>query len=156
MDRRHFLQTAAAAGTLTLFASRGLVATELAHAMDWPNPAFEATSEAQALQVLFGSSQATPTDKVNVKIPELSDGSAVPVRVQSSLSGIEQIALLTTNNERPLNTFVTFSDASVPFSTRIRVEKTSPIHVYVKAGDELFVASAQIKITRYAGYGMNL
>jgi len=156
MDRRRFLQTTAAAGTLTLFAGGDVLATEKkTRVTGWPNPAFDATSEAQALQALFGRSQATPTDKINVKIPELSDGSAVPVRVQSSLSGIEQIALLTPNNERPLNTFVTFSDASVPFSTRIRVERTSPIHVYVKAGGELFVASARIKITRYAGYGMN-
>jgi len=80
----------------------------------------------------------------------------VPVKVHSSLAGIELIAILTPKNSRPLNTFITFLNAAAPFSTRIRVSRTSPVNVYVKAGDKLYSVSSQVRIKRFGGYGMNL
>jgi sulfur-oxidizing protein SoxY len=118
-----------------------------------PRNAFEATNEADVLRLLFGAQGATPNAGVKIEAPLLAMyAKGVAVKVQCELEGVELIALVTRNNQHPLNDVVRLAGAVGYFNTRIRLERSSPVVAYVKAGDALYSATASVKLSR-GGYG---
>jgi len=68
------------------------------------------------------------------------------------MDGVERIAVLTRNNRYPLNSIVRLQGAEGYYSTRVRIERSSPVLAYVKAGDKLYFAAGEVKLSR-GGYG---
>jgi len=152
LDRRTLLR-ATLAGVAALAA--GLWRPLAALAANWPHAAFNARSEAEALQALFGRREAALSRSVRLELPRQSDGTTVPVTVRTDLPDVEAIVIMTRNHSHPLNTFVRLSGAAGIYSSRIRVHRTSPVTAYVKAAGRIHSASAIIKIN-IGGYGMGI
>ena len=155
MKRRTFLQTTVAAGLLAAAGVGSLFRSAAGLAAARPADAFAARSEADLVRALFGNLTATPSKAVRiVDAPYLATrGIGVPFIVACDLDGIETIAVVTRNNRQPLNTVISLSGADGYYRTRIKVERTSSVTVYVKAAGKLYSASTTIKVTG-GGYGM--
>jgi sulfur-oxidizing protein SoxY len=155
MKRRTFLRTTVAAGLLAAGGIGSLFGSAAGLAAARPTDAFAARSEADVVRALFGDLTATPSKAVRIiDAPYLAmRGIGVPLNVTCDLDGIETIAVVTRNNRQPLNTVIRFSGAEGYYRTRIKVERTSPVTVYVKADGRLYSASTTIKVTG-GGYGI--
>jgi sulfur-oxidizing protein SoxY len=69
----------------------------------WPQNVFGATGASDALKALLGTDVTIPTDKIELKVPEIAEnGAVVPVTVNTSLEGVESIIIVVKNNPRPL------------------------------------------------------
>jgi sulfur-oxidizing protein SoxY len=121
-----------------------------------PRAAFQATDELEILRELFGSENAVPSDAITLEAPlQTMHGKGVPVTVRCTMDDIGLIAVMTRNNQQPLNTFVHLQGADGYYTTRIRLERTSPITACVRAGNTVYFASALVKVS-HGGYGTHL
>ncbi|HXK55621.1 MAG: thiosulfate oxidation carrier protein SoxY [Gammaproteobacteria bacterium] len=150
MKRRSFLK-----GALSITAGIGLLRSPGSLAAPGPADAFAARSEESVLRILFGDARAIAGEAVRIVAPiQATRGKGTPFKVICDLNGVEMIAVVTGNNRFPLNTYVSLSGAEGYYSTRIRVERSSTVTAYVKAGGDLYSASTHIKVNR-GGYGMH-
>jgi sulfur-oxidizing protein SoxY len=149
MKRRIFLKGSLAAGTLAVAAGAGMLTPKSVLAAAWPKAAFESKTEVEALQAFFGTSDVEQSDKISIKAPlQAENGAVVPVKVMTSLAGVEGIAICAIKNPRPYTTSLRVTDGGGGlYSTRIKMGQTSPVHCYVKAGGKLYMASQEIKVT---------
>lgn len=151
MKRRSFLQ-----GGLVIAAGAGLLRAVDSLALVKPPDAFSARSEADVVKALFGNSSVVPGKEVRIEAPVQSmQDKATPLKVWCDLDDVAMIAIVTRSNRFPLNTFVRLFSAVGYYSTRIRLEQTSPVTAYVQAGDRVYSATAQIKLSQ-GGYGMHV
>src|ERR1700692_3752952 len=68
----------------------------------YPEDAFKAKSDADAIKSLYGKT-AGPSDKVKLDAPEIAEnGGVVPISVSSSLADITSISLLVADNPNAL------------------------------------------------------
>jgi predicted secreted protein len=155
MKRRTFLRTTVAAGLLAGAGVGSLFTSAASPAAARPPDAFAARTEAEVVRALFGDLRATPSKAVRIiDAPYLAMREVgVPLNVACDLDGVETIAVVIRNNRQPLNTVIRFSGIEGYYHTRIKVERTSPVTVYVKADGRLYSASTFIKVTG-GGYGM--
>jgi sulfur-oxidizing protein SoxY len=117
-------------------------------ASTWPKAAFESKTEADALNAFFGTSEVEQSDQVSIKAPlQAENGAVVPIKVMTSLEGVEAIAIITIKNPSPYTTSLQVAGAGGLYSTRIKMGQTSPVNCYVKAGGKLYLASQEIKVT---------
>ena len=150
MKRRSFLK-----GTISIAAGVGLLRPIGSLAVPEPMDSLTARSEMDVLRALFGDTRVIQSEAVKIEAPlQATKGKAIPFKVLCDLSEVEMIAILTANNRYPLNTYVRLFDADGYYSTRIRVEQTSMVTAYIKAGGELYSASTHVKVNR-GGYGMH-
>ncbi|MGE4659851.1 MAG: thiosulfate oxidation carrier protein SoxY [Arenicellales bacterium] len=148
MKRRIFLKGSLAAGTLAVAAGAGLLTPTRVLASTWPKAAFESKTEADALNAFFGTSEVEQGDQVSIKAPlQAENGAVVPIKVMTSLEGVEAIAIITIKNPSPYTTSLQVAGAGGLYSTRIKMGQTSPVNCYVKAGGKLYLASQEIKVT---------
>ena len=93
MKRRIFLKGSLATTTLMVAASAGMLIPKSVLASAWPKAAFEAKTEADALNAFFGTSDVTQSDQVSIKAPlQAENGAVVPIKVMTSLENVEGIA----------------------------------------------------------------
>jgi predicted secreted protein len=150
MIRRSFLK-----GAISIAAGLSLLRPIESLPVPKPIDAFAARSVADVLRALFGDTRVIPGDAVKIEAPlQAVKNKAVPYKVSCDLNGVEIIAIVTANNLHPLNTYVSLFDADGYYSTRIRLEETSMVTAYVRAGGQLYSASTHIKVNR-GGYGMH-
>lgn len=147
IKRRLFLRSAAAAG-MTGFA---MLAGALAPMWAWaarPQAAFDANKFDDTMSALFGQ-PATESGDIEIKAPDIAEnGAVVPVTVQTTIPGAESVSIIVQNNPNPLAASFALSPASGGLvSTRVKMAKTSPVHVVVKAGDKVYRASKEVKVT---------
>ena len=148
MKRRIFLKGSLAAGTLAVAAGAGMLIPTRVLAATWPKAAFESKTEADALNAFFGTSEVEQSDQVSIKAPlQAENGAVVPIKVMTSLEGVEAIAIITIKNPSPYTTSLQVAGAGGLYSTRIKMGQTSPVNCYVKAGGKLYLASQEIKVT---------
>ena len=141
MNRRLFIRSlGVAAGFLLLplraFASR-------------PKPAFDSESMDDALNKLHGSSTLTASDRIRIKAPDIAEnGAIVPITVRFDIENAESVSILAEHNPSPLAASFALSESSGGLvSTRIKMGKTSPVHVVILAGGTLHHASKEVKVT---------
>lgn len=134
-------------GGVALAALAALPRTLLAAA--WPDKAFAATEAEAAMSTLFGSSQATPSDRIELGVPEIAEnGAVVPVTVTTSLENVASISIVVPNNPRPLAASFEISPDALPeVSSRIKMGETSDVIAVVKTDSGLFRASKEVKVT---------
>ncbi|SVD87846.1 uncharacterized protein METZ01_LOCUS440700, partial [marine metagenome] len=129
MKRRIFLKGSLAAGTLAVAAGAGMLTPTRVLAATWPKAAFESKTEADALNAFFGTSEVEQGDQVSIKAPlQAENGAVVPIKVMTSLEGVEAIAIITIKNPSPYTTSLQVAGAGGLYSTRIKMGQTSPVN----------------------------
>ena len=146
--RRTILKGSLAAGTVGMAIGAGLLSPRTVLAA-WPKTAFEAKSVNDAIKNIAGGSQAESSGDIKIKAPDIAEnGSVVPITVSTTLSGVTQIAILAEKNPTPLTGSYELSPGTKPFiSTRIKMGKTGNVVAIVKAGDKLYSAQKEVKVT---------
>jgi len=148
MKRRIFLKGSLATGAAGMAISAGLL-TPRAVLAAWPKSAFEAKTVDDAVKGLFGGGTLSGSDKIKIKAPDIAEnGAVVPVSVTSDIAGAESISLIVEKNTSPLTaSFILGAGTEGYVSTRIKMGKTSSVIAVVKAGDKLYSAGKEVKVT---------
>jgi len=146
--RRIFLKGSLATGALGIAVSTGLLTPRVSLAA-WSKAAFEAKDVDGAVSALYGASGMTDSDKINIKAPDIAEnGAVVPVTVTTSIDGASSISIIADKNATPLTAEFTLGPGTQGYvSTRIKMGKTANVIAVVKAGDKLFSASKEVKVT---------
>jgi len=146
--RRILLKGSLAAGAVGIAAGAGLL-TPRAVLAAWPESAFAAKSVDDALEGLLGTSSHEVSDSIKIKAPDIAEnGAVVPVTVESDVDGIDSISVLAAGNQTPLIASFNLGAGALGFvSTRIKMAKTAEVIAVVKAGDKIFSASKEVKVT---------
>jgi sulfur-oxidizing protein SoxY len=150
MQRRQFNRATGLAGVLGLMVGAGLLSARDAAAQQaaWNKAAFEAKSVADTVKAL-GAASTTPSGDITITAPDIAEnGAVVPVTVTSRIPNTQRIYVLVEKNPNALAAGFTLpegTDSSV--ATRIKLAQTSDVHAVVKAGDQFFVATKEIKVT---------
>ena len=155
--RRLILQGAGAVALVGLGSSFGSsfgnlpfgLAPAFAAANDkYPEEAFKAKSDADAIKALYGKT-AEVSDKVKMDAPEIAEnGAVVPVSVTTTLADVTSISFLVSENPVALVASYKIPAGTVPsVANRIKMAKTSNVVVVVEAGGKLYSATKEVKVT---------
>jgi sulfur-oxidizing protein SoxY len=114
----------------------------------YPEDAFKAKSEADAIKALYGKSPE-PSDKVKMDAPEIAEnGAVVPISVSTTLSDVTSIAFLVSENPVALVATYRIPAGTAPsVANRIKMARTSNVTVVVEAGGKLYSATKEVKVT---------
>jgi sulfur-oxidizing protein SoxY len=147
--RRLILQGAGAVALLGLGNPLFGLTPALAAANDkYPEAAFKAKSEADAIKALYGKT-AEPSDKVKMDAPEIAEnGAVVPISVTTTLADVTSISFLVSENPVALVASYKIPAGTLPsVANRIKMARTSNVIVVVEAGGKLYSASKEVKVT---------
>ena len=114
----------------------------------YPEEAFKAKSEADAIKALYGKT-AEASDKVKMDAPEIAEnGAVVPVSVTTTLADVTSISFLVAENPVALVASYKIPAGTMPsVANRIKMAKTSNVIVVVEAGGKLYSATKEVKVT---------
>ena len=148
MKRRIFLKGSLATGAIGIAVGAGLITPRMVLAA-WPKAAFDAKNVDGAMEGLFGKSTLTGSDKIKIKAPDIAEnGAVVPISIETDIDGVESISLIAENNATPLtSSFVLGKGTLAYIATRIKMGKTGNVIAVVKAGNKLYSASKEVKVT---------
>jgi len=148
MKRRIFLKGSLATGAVGIAVSTGLLTPRVSLAA-WSKAAFEAKDVNGAVSALFNTSDMASSDKISIKAPDIAEnGAVVPVSVTTSIDGASSISILADKNATPLTAEFTLGPGTEGYvSTRIKMGKTANVIAVVKAGDKLYSAQKEVKVT---------
>lgn len=148
MKRRIFLKGSLATGAVGIAVSTGLLTPRVSLAA-WSKAAFEAKDVNGAVSALFNTSDMAGSDKISIKAPDIAEnGAVVPVSVTTSIDGVSSISILADKNATPLTAEFTLGPGTEGYvSTRIKMGKTANVIAVVKAGDKLYSAQKEVKVT---------
>ena len=147
--RRLILQGAATVALVGLGNIPFGFAPALAAANDkYPEEAFKAKSEADAIKALYGKTPEA-SDKVKMDAPEIAEnGAVVPIAVTTTLADVTSIAFLVSENPVVLVASYKILAGTLPsVGNRIKMAKTSNVIVVVEAGGKLYSATKEVKVT---------
>ena len=146
-QRRNVLKSGSGAALLTVLASAGIIAPNMALA-DWNKAAFDAKSMADTLKAIGAG---TPTDSKDVQVtgPDIAEnGAVVPVGVSSTLPNVTMVAILIEKNPNALSaTFTLPEGTEANVQTRVKMGQTSNVYALVKSDGKFFMATKEIKVT---------
>jgi sulfur-oxidizing protein SoxY len=139
--RRTFLKTCLALLGGIFFASRARAA--------WPAEKFAPLKFTESLARLLDGQIPTPSDKIDLKLPQIAEnGAVVPISVSSTLDNVESIAILVEKNFVPLVAQFDLSPECAAFvSARIKMAETCDVIAVVKAGGRYYRARQLVKVT---------
>lgn len=134
-------------GGLALLAIASLPRTLLAAV--WPQNSFKATSADGALKELLGTDATTPSDQIDLKVPEIAEnGAVVPVSIKTELENVESISIVVKNNPRPLAATFEILPGTLPkISSRIKMGETSDVIAVVKTSNGIYSTAREVKVT---------
>jgi sulfur-oxidizing protein SoxY len=114
----------------------------------YPEGAFTAKNEADAIRLLYGRS-AEPSDKIKLEAPEIAEnGAVVPISVSAGLAEVTSIALLVSENPNTLAAFYKIPAGTLPsVANRLKMAKTSSVIAIVEADGKLYSATREVKVT---------
>jgi sulfur-oxidizing protein SoxY len=114
----------------------------------YPEEAFKAKSDADAIKALYGKT-AEASDKVKMDAPEIAEnGAVVPVSVTTTLPDVTSISFLVAENPVALVASYKIPAGTMPsVANRIKMAKTSNVIVVVEAGGKLYSATKEVKVT---------
>ena len=147
--RRLILQGAARSHLLGLGNISFGCAPALAAANDkYPEDAFKAKTEADAIKALYGKT-AEASDKVKLDAPEIAEnGAVVPVSVTTTLADVTSISFLVSENPNALAASYKIPAGTMPsVANRLKMAKTSNVIAIVEAGGKLYSATKEVKVT---------
>ena len=114
----------------------------------YPEEAFKAKNEADAIKSLYGKT-AEASDKIKLDAPEIAEnGAVVPVSVTTQLADVSSISFLVAENPVALIASYKIPAGTVPaVANRIKMAKTSNVIVLVEAGGKLYSTTKEVKVT---------
>jgi sulfur-oxidizing protein SoxY len=114
----------------------------------YPEEAFKAKSEADAIKALYGKTPEA-SDKVKMDAPEIAEnGAVVPIAVTTTLADVSSITFLVSENPVALVASYKIPAGTMPsVGNRIKMAKTSNVIVVVEAGGKLYSATKEVKVT---------
>ena len=114
----------------------------------YPEDAFKAKSDADAIKALYGKT-AEASDKVKLDAPEIAEnGAVVPVSVTTTLSDVTSISFLVSENPVVLVASYKIPAGTMPsVANRIKMAKTSNVIVVVEAGGKVYSTTKEVKVT---------
>ncbi len=114
----------------------------------YPEDAFKAKSDADAIKSLYGKT-AEPSDKVTLDAPEIAEnGSVVPISVTTTLADVTSISFLVSENPNALAASYKIPAGTLPgVANRLKMAKTSSVIAIVEAGGKLYSATKEVKVT---------
>ena len=114
----------------------------------YPEEAFKAKSEADAIKALYGKT-AEASDKIKLDAPEIAEnGAVVPVAISTTLADVTAISFLVAENPVALVASYKIPAGTMPsIANRIKMAKTSNVLVLVEAGGKLYSATKEVKVT---------
>lgn len=146
MERRKALKTGGGIGLLGVFTILGLL-PRMALA-DMSREAFGAKNLSEAFEALGA---LIPEDGTFIKLtaPDVAEnGAVVPVTIESTLNGTEQIFVLVDKNPTMLAARFVIPEGTEGFvTTRIKMAQTSSVIALVKANGMFYRASKEVKVT---------
>jgi sulfur-oxidizing protein SoxY len=115
----------------------------------WPEKAFAATEADSAMSALLGTTEATSSDRITLKVPEIAEnGAVVPVTISTTLENVESISIVVEKNPRPLAASFEIPAGTLPdVSSRIKMGETSDVIAVIKTDAGIFSTSKQVKVT---------
>ena len=142
IGRRLFLVAGAAFASLAAL-PRILLAAE------WPEKAFSYTTSGEAMMDLLGTDQATPSDQISMKVPQIAEnGAVVPIKIKTTLENVESISIVVDKNPRPLAATIEILPGTLPeVSSRIKMRETSNVIVVIKTDSGIYSTSKEVKVT---------
>jgi sulfur-oxidizing protein SoxY len=147
--RRLILQGAACVALVGLGNLPFGLAPAFAAANDkYPEDAFKAKSDADAIKALYGKT-AEPSDKVKLDAPEIAEnGAVVPIAVTSTLADVTSISILVADNPNALAASYRIPAGTLPsVANRLKMAKTTNVIAIVEAGGKLYSATKEVKVT---------
>ncbi|MCF3945231.1 thiosulfate oxidation carrier protein SoxY [Acidiphilium iwatense] len=149
--RRREVLAGAAAGTAAMLIPPVASAASdagAAQASIYPARAFAQTSEAAALQAMFGKTPAHSSE-VRMSAPDIAEnGAVVPVAVDANLPDVTTIAIMAIDN--PFTMAAAYkipAGTSTAISSRIKLAKTTKVVTVVESAGKLYSTSKQVKVT---------
>ena len=128
-------------GSLLPFPFRGLA--------NWNQDAFHSRHYQKALESLYGSNVIKKTNNIKIQAPDVAEnGASVPITVSTSINEVETLSIFIENNPLPLIASYNLRQYAIPnFSVRVKIAKSSPIHVVVKSQGKLLSSSKKIHVS---------
>ena len=146
-ERREFMKTS---GIFAVLASIGMLTEEeaLAQQQAWNKAAFETKNLNDTVKALGGAGVAESKD-ITITLPDIAEnGAVVPVAVASRLPSTQNIYILVEKNPNTLAAGFAIPQGTEPnVATRIKMGQTSNVLAVVKANNQFFVASKEVKVT---------
>ena len=141
MNRRLFVRFLGVLAGFVLLPLRALAAR--------PAAAFDSTTTDDALTELYGTPDTVETENIRIKAPDIAEnGAIVPITVRFDIPNAEFVGIVAEHNPAPLAAAFRLSEHSGGLvSTRIKMGKTSPVHAVIKAGDKVYRATKEVKVT---------
>jgi sulfur-oxidizing protein SoxY len=127
--------------------------TLLPSAMAWADagPDESAAFAAGTLNKVLAALKAQPnaSDAVTLSVPDfVENGAVVPVEVTSTITGPQQLYIISESNPFPLVAKFDFPEGTAPFvSTRIKVASSCNIYAVVKSQDRYYSAVKATQVT---------
>jgi sulfur-oxidizing protein SoxY len=114
----------------------------------YPEEAFKAKNDADAIKSLYGKT-AAPSDKVKLDAPEIAEnGAVVPISISTALPDVTSISILVSENPSALAASYKIPAGTIPgVANRIKMQKTSNVIAIVEAGGKLYSATKEVKVT---------
>jgi sulfur-oxidizing protein SoxY len=114
----------------------------------YPEEAFKAKGDADAIKALYGKT-AEPSDKVKLDAPEIAEnGAVVPISVSTTLADVTSIAFLVSENPNALAaSYQIPAGTMASVANRLKMAKTSSVIAIVEAGGKLYSATKEVKVT---------
>ncbi len=149
MKRRTFLNKTLGTGALLLAGGAGALKSLVVHALEWPTALFEIENEPDVVKSMFGDAEITESSDVVIKAPlQAENGAVVPIKVSTTLPDTKMITIMVEKNPVPLISSLNLGESAGGFySARIKMGETSNVTAYVSAGDKVYKASQEIKVT---------
>lgn len=147
MKRREFVKAAGVVGGL---AAGGLLdgGKVFAQQPGWNKAAFEAKSLAEVVKALGGAG-VTPSKDIAITAPDIAEnGASVSVGVVSKIPNTQNIYLVVEKNANALVAGFNIPQGTQPrVDTRIKMAETAPVYALVRANNQFYVASREVKVT---------
>jgi sulfur-oxidizing protein SoxY len=146
-NRRDFIEFTGVVGVL---AAAGLLSAEqaLAQQAGWNKSAFEAKSLADAVKALGGAG-VSESKEITITGPDIAEnGAVVPVGVTSKVPGTQAVYILVEKNPNIIAAgFNIPAGTEANVSTRIKMGQSSNVIGLVKANNQYYMASKEVKVT---------
>jgi len=146
-QRREFIKAAGGVGTLAIAGSFGLPAFAQ-QAPAWNKAAFEAKTLQEVVKSLGGANAADSAD-ISITAPDIAEnGAVVPIGVTSKIPNTQGVYILVDKNPNALAAgFSIPQGTEANVATRIKMGQTSNVMALVKANNQFYVATKEVKVT---------
>ena len=115
----------------------------------WPQETFNSKTASNALKALLGTDTTTPSDQIELKVPEIAEnGAVVPVTIMTSLENVESISIVVEKNPRPMAATFEIPQGTLPkIASRIKMGETSDVMAVIKTSNGIYSTAKEVKVT---------